>query len=207
MRAVLLLLLMITGLDLSKELDAQAQELSSSALSAGDSVRIQVWRHEELSGSYVVAPDGSLRHPLYRDLRVTGLPMAAVESRLREFLSLYETTPQFIFEPRFRVSVVGEVEQPSIYSFGPEVTVAQAVEMAGGPSASARVDRARLHRDGTEVYVDLTRPYQGLAASTVQSGDRIVVDRRSDILRSYVVPILGYVGSISSIVSLISFLR
>lgn len=179
----------------------------TDGLSSGDSVRIDVWKHEELSGSFVVTPEGVLRHPLYREVRVTGLPLAALETRIREFLSRYETTPQFTIEPRFRVSVAGEVEAPRLYSFGPEVTVAQALVLAGGPTDRARLNRVRLQRGGMESLVDLTLPGEGLADSPIRSGDRIIVDRRRDVMRTYVAPVLSFVGSISSIMILLSYIR
>src|SRR5690349_4287754 len=34
-------------------------------LAPGDSVRVVVWRKPELSGDFIIAPDGSITHPLY----------------------------------------------------------------------------------------------------------------------------------------------
>src|SRR5688572_27242384 len=86
-----------------------------SALNAGDVLRITVWRKPELSGDFLIAADGTVSHPLYRDVRVTGIPMAAVESRLRDFLATLEAKPQFVVEPLLRVAVSGEVRQPNMY--------------------------------------------------------------------------------------------
>ena len=75
---------------------------------AGPSARgrrqITVWQREELSGEFTVAPDGSLNHPLYREMRVTGMPVSQVEERVRSFLSAYEANPQLVVQPQYKVS-------------------------------------------------------------------------------------------------------
>ena len=91
-------------------------------LTPGDSVRIVVWRKPELSGDFVIAPDGSITHPLYRSVKIAGLPFARAESNLRTFLAQYEDNPQFVMEPLIRVAVSGEVTRPSVFATRPEAT-------------------------------------------------------------------------------------
>lgn len=176
-------------------------------LSPGDVVRITVWRKPELSGEFAIASDGSILHPLYRDLRVTGTPLAAVESQLRDFIARLETNPQFVIEALFRVSVEGEVRQPNVYNLRPETTIAQAIALAGGPTERGRRDRIRLVRgDGQVTRVDL----RGTAAGqngrlSVRSGDRIVVERAPDVFREVVTPTLSILGSIAAIVSVVLY--
>src|SRR5215218_6153155 len=45
---------------------APAPRTEAVSLSPGDSVRITVWRKPEFSGDFIVAPDGTISHPLYR---------------------------------------------------------------------------------------------------------------------------------------------
>src|SRR5688572_4485310 len=75
---------------------AGARVPRAGALNPGDVVRITVWRKPELSGEFVIAADGTVSHPLYRDVRVTGLPLDAVDARIREFLGKLEANPQFV---------------------------------------------------------------------------------------------------------------
>jgi len=44
------------------------------ALRPGDVLRINVWRHPELSGDFVVAPDSTLVDPVYQVVKVAGHP-------------------------------------------------------------------------------------------------------------------------------------
>ncbi|HLE56049.1 MAG TPA: polysaccharide biosynthesis/export family protein, partial [Rhodothermia bacterium] len=76
---------------------AQAQSAGGpQALNPGDQIRIMVWRNPELSGDFTVAANGTVNHPLYREVQVTGISMSAVEDRLRTFLARYTTNPQFV---------------------------------------------------------------------------------------------------------------
>ncbi len=81
-------------------------------LAPGDSVRIVVWRKPEFSGDFVVAPDGSITHPLYRGVKVAAMPFATAEANVRQFLSGFEENPQFVMEPLIRVAVVGRGSAP-----------------------------------------------------------------------------------------------
>ena len=184
---------------------AQAETVPTPTrvLEAGDAVLISVWQNEALSGEFAISEDGSIAHPLLREVQVAGLPMSAVESRLRARLERLETDPQFVIQPLLRVSVGGEVRQPSLYRLPPTTTIAEAVALAGGASDRARLDRVRLFRGGEEIMVDMTSPEAGLAQTPISSGDQIFVDRRTSLFRDYIAP----AGSITAaLVGLISVL-
>jgi protein involved in polysaccharide export with SLBB domain len=181
----------------------QSSAEQSTTLRAGDVLRVTVWRNQELSGEFVIASDGSIAHPLYRELRVAGMTPAAVEERMHEFLVRFEASPRFVVEPLFRVSVGGEVRQPNLYSLPVHTTIAEAVALAGGVTERGRLDRVRLIRGNEEIWVDLTQPDHGLAQSAVRSGDQLFVARRVNIWREYITP----AGSIASaIISLANLL-
>lgn len=179
----------------------------ASALNPGDVVRITVWRKPELSGDFVIAGDGTVSHPLYRDIRVTGIPMEAVETRIRDFLSKLEANPQFVVEPLIRVAVSGEVRQPNLYTLRPETSLAQAVAMAGGPTERGRRDRLRLVRQNHEIVVDLRRPDQSGAGMLVLSGDQVVVEQQRAVYRDVVGPMVSILGATAAIVSVILYSR
>jgi polysaccharide biosynthesis/export protein len=175
----------------------------SLTLRPGDAVRITVWRKPELSGEFAVAGDGSLTHPLYRALRVTGMPLVAAEGRLRTFLQQFETNPEFVMEPLLHVAVGGEVVRPNLYTLRPETSVADAVALAGGPTDRGRRDRVRLLRAGDEVVLDLTRPRPGVATTPIRSGDQILVDRKRAVFRETIGPIVMVAGAAAAILNVI----
>lgn len=187
-------------------LPAQADR-PDAVLRPGDAVRINVWRKPEMSGEFVVGGDGTLVHPLYRQVRVSGVPLATAEGSLRDFLTRYESAPQFAFEPLFRVFVGGEVRQPNLYLMRPETTLAQGVALAGGVSERGRLSRVRLVRDGRATVIDLTAAGDSAAQMPVRSGDQITVPRRSDILRDYVMPIASVTAAVATVVNLVRVQR
>ena len=181
---------------------------SASMLTPGDSVRVVVWRRPEFSGDFVVAPNGTITHPLYRSVTVGGVPFATAEANLRRFLSRFEENPEFVMEPLVRVSVSGEVDRPHVYALRPETTIAEAVGVAGGVTREGNRNRVRILRTEAggqtrEFALDLNDPAAGAARVPVLSGDQIVVDRKRNFLRDVVLPVLGVIGSVASIALLV----
>ena len=144
---------------LSMPVSAQESRSPSdqSVLAPGDSVRIVVWRKPEFSGDFVVAPNGSITHPLYRSVQVGGIPFATAEANVRRFLARFEENPEFVMEPLVRVAISGEVERPQVFAVRPETSIGEAVARAGGstvlgaaqpdPCASARPGRPAAAAD------------------------------------------------------------
>jgi protein involved in polysaccharide export with SLBB domain len=174
-----------------------------AVLRAGDAVRITVWRRPELSGEFTISGEGRIAHPLYREVQVTGLTLPDAETRLHDLIARYETTPQFVVEPLLRVSVGGEVRQPSLYRLPPETSIAEAVALAGGATERGRQTHVRVFRDGREVVVDLTRPEAGEAQAPIRSGDQIYVQRRVSVFRDYIAPAGSITAAAASVISLI----
>lgn len=168
-------------------------------LKPGDVVRIAVWRNEELSGEFTIAADSTIRHPLYKDVKVAGVLLSVVRTRLHDYLSRLESNPQFVVEPLIKVAVGGQVMQPNLYPLPPETTIAQAIALAGGITERGRLDRVRVLRDSVELQLDLTSAESPDLLATVRSGDRIFVRSRRNIFSSYVFPAIGLAGSIAAI--------
>jgi polysaccharide export outer membrane protein len=173
-------------------------------LAPGDSIRIVVWRKPEMSGDFVVAPDGTVSHPLYRAVRVGGVPFTTAEINIRNFLARFEQDPQFVVEPLVLVAISGEVGKPQMFVVRPETTIAEAVAQAGGPKETAKRDKVIvLRRDASgrqrELQVNLFDPESSSGGIRVHSGDQIIVDRKKSFFREILMPALGVVGSIASI--------
>lgn len=192
---------------LSMPAPASAQESglsgAQSVLTPGDSVRIEVWRKPEFSGDFVVAPDGTITHPLFRSVRVAGLPFATAEANLRTFLGQYEENPQFVMEPLIRVAVSGEVTRPLVFAARPETSISEAVARAGGTTQNGARNRIRVlrleHGQQHQLVLDLADPASTQGTLPVRSGDQIIVDRSRSFVRGVLVPAIGIIGSIASL--------
>src|SRR5690606_27965835 len=71
-----------------------------AVLRPGDAVRITVYGHQELTGEFPVTSDGYNAHPIYRTVRVVGVPQDGIERRVRGLLYDFDSQPRFVVEPR-----------------------------------------------------------------------------------------------------------
>lgn len=203
MKELLLGFLVLLAAQLPVQGQVPPADAASLALRPGDLVQITVWQRPELSGEFAVMTDGSILHPLYRQVRVAGIPVEQVEQRLRSFLSGLEADPQFVVQPLFRVAILGQVGQPDVYNLPPGTTVVEAVTGAGGVTEEGEADDVRLLRGSTVLRIDLTAPGSQDASMLVHSGDQIVVERGgSSFFRDVFLPLFHAVGSIASIVNI-----
>jgi polysaccharide export outer membrane protein len=162
-------------------------------------IRLQVWRQPEFSGDFFVTDDGFIGHPLLRAIYAIRRPISDVEESVRLFLTEFESEPNFVMEPFFRVAVGGQVRQPSVHPLRPGTTVAEAVAIAGGVTEQGRLDRILLRRAGEEFAIDLTDAEGTSRLTTIRSGDEIVVRERKSFFRNYFLPALSAVGSMVTI--------
>jgi polysaccharide export outer membrane protein len=208
MKFLLRTLLILSSLSVLPTTGALAQGTEPPAvqgLNPGDMIKIVVWRREEFSGEFPVAANGTIVHPLYRELQVTGVPLATVEERLRAFLTRYETNPQFVIQPLVRIIVGGEVGGGGIQSVPPGTTVAQAIALAGGVTEFANIRDVRIFRGGTEARIDLSRPDSEARHIQIRSGDQIVVGRKRPSPLQIIGPITSSIAAAAAIASI--FLR
>jgi len=173
-----------------------------AGLNPGDQIRIVVFRKPELSGDFPVAANGTITHPLYREVQVTGVSLATAEERIRVFLSKYETNPQFVIQPLVKIIVGGEVRTPNIYMVPPETTIAQALAVAGGPTERGQIRDVRVIRDRQEIKVDVSKPDSDAQLLQIRSNDQIIIMRKGTPLREYFAPVASTIAAIAAISNL-----
>lgn len=189
MQRFLYVQLLLLTICLPFRLSAQ-EPASDPGLQPGDVVEITVWQREELSGEFTVSQDGTLVHPLYQQVRVTGVPAGQVQDRVRSYLTQFEANPQVIVRPLYKVAVAGAVMRPDIYGIQPGTTLSQVVTQAGGVTPTADTDDVQLTR-GTRIIEFNLRDLAAIQMP-VQSGDQILVKEEggSGGFRATVLPLL-----------------
>ena len=182
---------------------AQTRTLPDPVLRPGDMLRITVWRHPELSGDFIVAPDSALVHPLYQTVKVAGAPLSVVRERLRGLLTPYEQGVDFVIEPLFAVTVAGEVRQPNLYRLPEGTTYAQAIAQAGGPTELGRLDKVRVIRRDSTMVINLGSGYSRYEALRIASGDQVLVTRRSNfnVLRDVLYPLASLTAAVAAVLA------
>lgn len=176
----------------------------AQTLSPGDQIRIAVWRKPDMSCDCIVAGNGTIIHPLYREVQVVGVPINVVEDRMRTFLSKYEQNPQFVIQPLVKIIVRGEIRAPNIYSVPPETTIAQAIAIAGGPTDQGLLEDVRVIRDRQAIKMDVSRPDSDAGFLQIRSNDQIIVGRRKKSVLQYVSPVTSTIAAIVTIYSLVT---
>lgn len=130
-------------------------------LGSGDRIRLDIFAVPEYSGEYQVLVDGTLNLPVVGSLFVQGKTIQAVTNEVRNAYSRYVRRPVVtvsLLVPRpFKIGISGEVNRPGSYTIpvnggtgGTQYpTLTQAIQLAGGITQSAGIDRVVLRRRGT----------------------------------------------------------
>jgi polysaccharide biosynthesis/export protein len=136
-------------------------------IGAGDSLSIFVWRNPDLTTSVTVRPDGRISVPLIEDLYVEGKTPSDLSREIEAKLGEYVQDPLvtvsvggFVGTFPQQVRIVGEATQPKAIPYRANMTVLDAVILAGGLTEFADGNNTTLVRmeDGTpkeyRVYLD-----------------------------------------------------
>ncbi|WP_286264189.1 XrtA/PEP-CTERM system exopolysaccharide export protein [Thalassotalea atypica] len=108
-------------------------------IGAGDSVNIFVWRNPEVSGSFVVRPDGMITTSLVEDIPVSGKTPTELARQIEETLGTYLRDPVvtvtvagFVGPFSEQIRVIGEASQPQAISYKKNMTLLDVMIAVGG---------------------------------------------------------------------------
>jgi polysaccharide export outer membrane protein len=119
----------------------------------GDNLSIFVWRNPDISGSFVVRPDGKVTTSLVEDIEVSGKTPTALARQLEEQLGKYINNPRVtVSVSGFRgplseqVRVIGEAINPSAINYTEKMTLLDLMIAVGGLTEFASGNNAKLVR-------------------------------------------------------------
>ena len=158
-------------------------------LGAGDVVNIFVWRTPEVSGTFVVRPDGMITTSLVEDIPVSGKTPTELARSIEQILSTYLRDPVVTvtvndFKGPFseQIRVIGEAAQPKSINYTQHMTLLDVMISVGGLTEFADGNDAILVRieNGKqkqyEIYIeDLIKNGEIGANVDVLPGDIIVI--------------------------------
>jgi len=138
-------------------------EESKYTLGPNDIIEIEVRRHEEFSGQYVVNSEGKIEYKFIGDVIVEGYTKGEVNDILSEILSEYIRDPEIDVTIAAYLSkvfyVVGDVRNPGKYYMkGNTVNVREAFMESGLPTEAAKMKSCRLispNATGKDNYVEV----------------------------------------------------
>lgn len=158
----------------------------------GDTLHIKVLGEAEMTGSFDIGPDGSIRYPLLGQVYVAGMSPQQVGGLVARLLNkdylvepeVFVTVKDFGSQP---VEVTGLVDKPAVYHLEGPTTLRELLAMAGGVADETitQIEVTRGEERLTVRYEDLVRPGGDIA---VVSGDQVHVPQGNAVY------VLGQVG-------------
>ncbi len=159
--------------------------IQAASLGPGDEFDVRVYEEPALSGVHTVSPTGQIDYPLIGTVTVEGLVASQVAALLRQKLAQgYMRHPYVTVQVKTlsskKIFVLGEVKTPGRFPYTDNMTIVEAVTLAGGFAIMAERNYAIVTRmDATgerRIPVPVDKIMQGLAVNfQVQPGDIIYV--------------------------------
>lgn len=126
-------------------------------LGPGDEVIVDIYGASQKSQQLTVSPDGDITVPGYGPIRVSGLSVAAAQSKIRSTLgSRYASSSLKVSLGQTRsimINVMGEVKAPGTYTLSAFATVFHALYMAGGINDLGTLRNINVYRGGKLITV------------------------------------------------------
>ena len=152
-------------------------------LAPGDKLRIEVYRDTQMSQSVQIRPDGKITLPLVGDLEATGRTPIELRDVIAKQLKEYMTNPVvtvIVVEATPAVAyVTGEVNHPGAVTIQSQLTVLQALAIAGGLKDFANAKNIRILRRSSLGVQTIAFNYKdairGSAPVYLRPGDTVVV--------------------------------
>ena len=136
----------------------------SYLIGPNDSVTIFVWRNPELSGSFIVRPDGKISTSLVEDVPVAGRTPTQFARDMEKILAKYIRDPVvtvsvsgFVGPFSEQVRVIGAAAKPQSYPYRQYMTVLDLMIASGGLTEFASGNGAKLVRvkNGKQMTYDV----------------------------------------------------
>jgi polysaccharide export outer membrane protein len=134
----------LTTRDISSQPTKAATEDPNYSIAPEDVLTVDVWKEPEISRTVQVRRDGKISLPLLNDLQAAGLTPTQLGAEIVEKLRATIVHPQVTVivaqMSSLRIYILGQVTRGGAYPLVPDMTVMQALSIAGGftPYASLK---------------------------------------------------------------------
>jgi polysaccharide export outer membrane protein len=143
-------------------------------IGAGDVLNIFVWRNPEVSGSFVVRPDGMITTSLVEDIKVAGKTPTELARSIEKILGTYLREPivtvtvnSFVGPFSEQIRVIGEAAQPRAINYTQHMTLLDVMIQVGGLTEFADGNNAVLVR----IENGLQKQYEILIDQLLKDGE------------------------------------
>jgi polysaccharide export outer membrane protein len=176
----------LTARDVSSQPTKAATEDPNYSIAPEDVLTIDVWKEPEISRTVPVRRDGKISLPLINDVQAAGLTPTQLGAEIVEKLRATIVHPQVTVivaqMSSLRIYILGQVPRGGAYPLVPDMTVMQALSIAGGFTPYANVKKIyvmRKENGADKIYpVNYKEVISGRKAEQnihLKPGDTIVV--------------------------------
>ncbi len=153
----------------------------------GDQLKVNVWKHDELSQQVTVRPDGKFSLTLVGDVEADGRTVDEIGAEIAKRATRYfQDNPPVsvqVAEVRsYKIYVVGEVARSGEFTPNHQVTVLHGLALAGGFTRFANPDRIIIVRKDSHGERRIPFDYGAVVNDgdlqenlALQSGDTVIV--------------------------------
>lgn len=162
-------------------------------LGEGDVLSLQVWGRPEVSGRFVMGPDGLISVPVVGSVRLNSLTREEAAQQIRGGLSRYYDQPHVVLGvdqyTSNKVTVLGRVQNPGQLAFDSQPTLLEVLAKAGSLPVidkQATLTRCAIMRGRDKIiWVDLKRLLNGGEMAynlRMKKGDLVYIPDSSDTM-------------------------
>lgn len=137
--AILSLILISSSIAVGAETDSTKESQSNETyykIGPNDVLNIFVWKEPDLTQDLIVMPDGRIIFPMIGEIMAKGRSAIDIKNIITEKLQDYISSPEVTVLVRQsnsrRIYTIGNVAQPGPYPLEADMTVLQALSVAGG---------------------------------------------------------------------------
>ncbi len=182
-----LVLASLSGCGAAPTYNWKAENALGYRVGPGDVLKVNVWKHDELSQQVTVRPDGKFSLTLVGDVEADGRTNDEIAGEItRRAAKFFQDNPPVsvqVAEVRsYKIYVVGEVQRGGEFTPNHQVTVLQGLAMAGGFTRFANGNRIVIVRKDSHGDRRIPFDYDAVVSEgqlvenlALQSGDTVIV--------------------------------
>lgn len=178
--------LLLAGVVLQAPAARAQAEAGDYKLHAGDKIQVLVWKEVDLQRTVIVRPDGKFSFPLAGEVQAAGRSADAIrvdiEGRLKKYIPEPLVTVSVEDVAGNRIFVIGQANKPGMFVMNRQLTVLQALALAGGTTPFAKLDGIIIVRGSGPSQSSIPFRYSQVSEGKslgqnvlLESGDVIVV--------------------------------
>lgn len=168
--SILLMLLTVLGYSIAQ------------GLNPGDGVRITLYNvSDPVSGDYYILENGTLRLPYLGVINTTDLNFKSLKTEIEKNYNTLYKNAELTVKPLYRISIQGEVEQPSIYYVTGIESLTDVLALAGGETEEANIKKIYLIRNDRKTDINARKIFEKgskISDLGLRSGDKLYVSKR-----------------------------